>query len=147
MCQELSYQAVLQECRGESVLPEGFGEGSVCVCGETRLQDFQATCSNCILSKESLGFEEDYRPEAKTGTQEEPETTTEQCMYTQDQKNQAEALAQELYQNQKYALQDIEPLLKHTSPTCSLVGCEAWCPRNRRATTYSACMHMAACME
>ena len=54
LCQELSYQATLQECTGGSQLPTQFGLGETCVCGETKLQDFQLTCGNCLMSGHDL---------------------------------------------------------------------------------------------
>ena len=113
MCQELSFQAVLRESRGESELPEGFGEGETCTCGESRIHGFQMSCSNCVLPKEALGLEQPRGPGSPSEEAQNPEAPNpEACMYSQDQKQHAEAIAQELETQRRYGIEDAQPLLQ-----------------------------------
>ena len=130
LCQELSYQAVLQESEGQSTLPETFGLGEMCTCGESRIQGFQMTCSNCIWDKEELGF----GPEAETaeGSHSEktgpnsspnqspdressPETAAEASMYSNCQAEQVEEVANRLLQGKHFSHRDAEVLLQLVS--------------------------------
>ena len=111
LCQEFSYGTLMRECEGQSVLPEGFGCGEVCTCGESKIRDFHMTCGNCINGREELelSMEEAPRPQQRQETGLE---THEQSMYTQQEKQQAEAIAARLSKEKKYGIQEIQPLLE-----------------------------------
>ena len=51
LTQELSYQAVYQECAGQTGLPEAFGRGELCVCGELAWPGNSRTCASCLLGR------------------------------------------------------------------------------------------------
>ena len=48
----------MKECRGESVLPEGFGKGEICACGDAYLQKHMLQCGNCLLGKDAIPYYE-----------------------------------------------------------------------------------------
>ena len=52
--QELSEQAFLMESQGQSMLPEGFGEGGFCVCDNVCLPHHHHTCGACMLSRDHV---------------------------------------------------------------------------------------------
>ena len=51
LTQELSYQAVQQECAGQTGLPESFGRGEFCVCGDLAWPQNPRTCATCLLGR------------------------------------------------------------------------------------------------
>ena len=54
LCQELSLHAFLQECRGQSSLPETFGAGESCTCGETQTNPLHVQCGNCLRGRDDV---------------------------------------------------------------------------------------------
>ncbi|CAE7649118.1 RE1 [Symbiodinium sp. CCMP2592] len=64
------------------------------------------TCSNCISGRE---FVEESGKKSREGTEEE------QSMYTQQEHEQVEELANKLYQNKQYQTHEAESLLEHVS--------------------------------
>eukprot|EP00439_Symbiodinium_sp_Y106_P070844 s93_g12.t1 len=112
MCQELSYTAVCRESQGESELPEGFGEGEMCTCGESKLQDFHMTCGCCAMDREALGFTVAEAQDPEGPQDPLANTSMEMGCYAQAQKEQVEALATQLLKSRSYTFQDIEPLLQ-----------------------------------
>ncbi|CAE7474699.1 unnamed protein product, partial [Symbiodinium sp. KB8] len=112
MCQELSLAAVMKESLGESELPESFGEGETCTCGESKLHDFHLTCSNCVSDRESLGMVVDEAPRPEALEVQAPSTPDHQSLYSQSQKQQVEAIATQLLKDKRFRIQDAEQLLQ-----------------------------------
>ena len=115
LCQEFSYGSLLKECEGLSELPESFGNGESCTCGESKIRDFHMTCANCISGREELGYHNDEAtetPQVSDSRDPKEEETQEQSMYTQSERQQAEALAAKLTRLKQYAIQDVQPLLE-----------------------------------
>ena len=112
MCQELSMSAVMRESLGESELPEGFGEGETCTCGEGKLHDFHLTCSNCVSERESLGMVVDEAPGLEAVEAPTSENLDSHSMYSQSQQQQTEAIATELLKAKRWGIQEAEPLLR-----------------------------------
>ena len=59
LTQELSYQAVQMECTGQTGLPEAFGRGEFCVCGELAWPGNPRTCASCLLGRNVVVGTED----------------------------------------------------------------------------------------
>ena len=51
LLQELSYQAVHLECAGRTSLPDSFGRGETCVCGEMPHVPELGVCANCVYGR------------------------------------------------------------------------------------------------
>ena len=62
--EEFGFWGVVKECRGEAELPEGFGLGEVCACGDAFLQKNNFQCGNCLLGKDAVPF---FNNEASPG--------------------------------------------------------------------------------
>ena len=63
--EEFSFLGVVKECRGESVLPESFGKGEICACGDAYLQKHMLQCGNCLLGKDAIPY---YESQEAPGT-------------------------------------------------------------------------------
>ena len=53
LLQELSHQGVLEECKGNSGLPESFGIGLQCMCEHTTTKDQHVRCAACVQGMSS----------------------------------------------------------------------------------------------
>ena len=74
LLQELSYQGVLQECAGQTVLPEAFGVGDACVCSELQIPNLPPQkCSNC-LRESSVMWGPEILEETNQSPKEDPQT-------------------------------------------------------------------------
>ena len=51
LLQELNHQGVVQECKGQSSLLEGFGEGPRCTCGSEKRTQQESQCAWCLLQE------------------------------------------------------------------------------------------------
>ncbi|OLP88362.1 Copia protein [Symbiodinium microadriaticum] len=128
LCQEFSYGSLLKECEGLSELPESFGNGESCTCGESKIRDFHMTCANCISGREELGYHNDEAtetPQVSDSRDPKEEETQEQSMYTQSERQQAEALAAKLTRLKQYAIQEsIDGKILHGRKIPTLGQCE-----------------------
>ena len=95
LSQELSYHSALQECEGVSQLPEGFGLGEFCVCGDQLDPQQALTCGSCLIGRSVLRL-----------------PPPEDAMFSEQEKQQARTIAQELQKKPKLDYPDLLKLLQ-----------------------------------
>ncbi|CAE7632776.1 RE1 [Symbiodinium sp. CCMP2592] len=71
--EEFGFSGIVKECQGASSLPEGFGQGEICGCGDAYLQKHSLHCGNCLLTRDAVPFYEDQN----TRDPEQPKTSTQ----------------------------------------------------------------------
>ena len=141
MCRELDNQTLRAECQGQTSLPSLFGMGRVCTCSETKLPECQQVCGSCMhqdrvwqlgcecqnshtkiqVSGQRGGVGESGVQGDPPGPQEgmstgssynPPRAEAVDSYYSQEQRSQVEAHAQDLLAKQDYSYKACAGLLE-----------------------------------
>ena len=108
---ELNHVSVHQECQGQSVLPETFGEGLTCQC--ERLDGLQElSCGLCLQNRQASGISRNPKPEVVQENPQDLEPQTQEVLYSKEEIQNVESRAQELLRQQDFSLEACEGLIK-----------------------------------
>ena len=131
LAQEHSYQAVVQECSGQpDGLPQGFGAGEYCVCGDLAWPGNPRTCGSCLLGRNVVPRSEEIQEAEATKEPGGREVSVqgssglggcEAGCYCDEARQQVEAQAKVFRKEERFSYHECEKILE-AIPSSALKG-------------------------